>query len=89
MAEADNEVDSESNVDRIKENWSIVQKNGKLRKVVYSDENVPSYLVGVWFVNKEQLSRLPIFKKHFEISKLVERVLGKVKAVRIMSGGLV
>lgn len=74
---------------KIKENWSIVQENGKRSKVVYSDENVPSYLVGVRFVNEEQLSRVPILKNPFEPSKLVERVMGKVKAVRFTRGGLV
>ncbi|KAK6320166.1 hypothetical protein J4Q44_G00092730 [Coregonus suidteri] len=89
MAEADDEVESESNGGRIMENLSIVQKNGKRSKVAYSDENDPSYLVGVRFVNEEQLSRVPILKKPFELSKLVERVLGKVKNVRITRGGLV
>jgi hypothetical protein len=56
---------------------------------MYSDENVPSYLVGAWFVNEEQLSRVPILKKPFELSKLVERVMGKVKAVRFTRGRLV
>jgi hypothetical protein len=55
IAEADDEVDSESNGGRVKENWNIVQKKGKRSKVVKSDENVTLYLVGVRFVNDEQL----------------------------------
>ena len=89
MAEAEDEVDSDYNDGRIKENWSIVQNNGERRKVVYSDENDPSHLVGVRLVNEETLSRVPILKKPFELSKLLERVLGKVKAVKITRGGLV
>jgi hypothetical protein len=58
---------------RIKDNLSIVQNNGKWSKVVYSEENAPPYLIGVRFVSEQQLSRLPILKKTFEISKLVER----------------
>lgn len=50
---------------------------------MYSDDNDPSYLVGVRVINEEVLSRVPILNKPFELSKLVERVLGKVKAVRI------
>jgi hypothetical protein len=65
MAEAEVEVNSEYHGDRFKENWSIVQKNGKRSKVVYSDEKDPSYLVGVQYVNEEQLSRVPILKKPF------------------------
>jgi hypothetical protein len=88
MAEADDEVDSESNGCRIKENSNIVQKNGKRSKVEYTYENVTLCLVGVWLVN-EQLIKLPILRNPFEISKLVEKVLGRGKAVRIMRGGLV
>ena len=61
MEEAD-EVDSEYNGGRIKENWSIVLNNAK---VEYSDENDPSYLLRVQFVNEEQLSRVPILKNPF------------------------
>ena len=71
MAEADDEVNSESNSGRIKENWNIVQKKGKGSKVEYREENVTSYLVGVRFVNEEQLNELPILRNPFEISKLV------------------
>jgi hypothetical protein len=35
------------------------------------------YLVRVWFVKEEQLIGFPILKNTFEISKLVERLLGK------------
>lgn len=80
---------SESNGGRIKENLNIVQKKGKRRKVEYSEENVTWYLVGVPFVNEEQLNELPILRNPFEISKLVERVLRRAKAVRITRGGLV
>ena len=53
------EVDSESNCCRIKDNWNIDRNNGKRNKVVYHDENVISYHVGVWFINEEQLIELP------------------------------
>ena len=39
MVEADADVDCESNGGRIKENWNIVQNNGKRSKVVYSPQN--------------------------------------------------
>lgn len=83
------EVDSESNCGRIKENWNIAQNNGKLSEVVYRDENVTLYHVGVRFINEEQLIELPTLGNTFELSKLMERVLGGVKAVRIPRGGLV
>ena len=67
MTEADDEVDSESNGGRVKEKSNLVQKNGKRSKVVYSDKNVTSYLVGVRFVNEEQLIELPILTNPFEI----------------------
>ena len=51
--------------------------------------NVPHNFVGVCFVNEEQLIGLSILKNPFDISKLVERVLGKVKAVRMTRGRLV
>ena len=90
MAEADDdEVDSESNGGRINENWNIVQKKGKRSKVEYSNENVTSYHVGVQFVNEEQLIELPILRSPFEISKLVERVLGRMKAIRTTGGRLI
>jgi hypothetical protein len=38
------------------------------------------------YVNEEQLSRVPIMKKPLELTKMVERVLGKMKAVRILGG---
>ena len=50
MAEAEVEVNSEYHGGRIKENLSFVPKNGKLSKVVYSDDKDPSYLVGVRYV---------------------------------------
>lgn len=52
MAEVDPEYGR-----RTKENWNIVGKNGKRSKVVYSDENDPSYLIGVLFLNEEQLDQ--------------------------------
>lgn len=54
----------------------------KRSKVAYSDGNAP-YRVAACFINEEQLAGLPILKKPFEISKLVKRVLGKVKGFRI------
>lgn len=51
MAEVDADVEREYNGGGIKENWNVVQKNIKRSKEADSDENVPSYLVGVRFVN--------------------------------------
>lgn len=86
MPKVDDEVDS--NGGRIKEHWNIVKKKGKQRKVEYSD-NVTSYLVGVRFVNEEQMIKLLILRNPFEISILEDRVLGRVKGVRIKRVGLV
>ena len=89
MVEAEADVEREYHGWGIKEDWNIVQNNRKRSKVAYSDENFPSYPVEVCFVNEEHLIGLSILKNPFDPSQLVERGLGKVKAVRITRGRVV
>lgn len=45
------------------------------------------YHVGLWFAEEGRI-KLPNLRNPFEVSKLVERVMGKVNAVRITRSGL-
>lgn len=75
------DLDSNGGRSQIEDDGTVVQKNGKRTKVVLenkmkSSAGVPIYLVGVRFFEDEQLDEIPNLRNLFQISKLVEEVVG-------------
>lgn len=75
------DIDSNGGRSQIEDDGTVVQKNGKRTKVVLENKmkspaGVPIYLVGVRFFEDEQLDEMPNLRNLFQISKLVEEVVG-------------
>lgn len=92
MAGAGANVDLESDDGGIVD-CTVFQRIAKRSKVILenkmlSSDNVPSYMLGIRFVEEEQMTQIPNLNP-IEIPKQVEKVFGKVRSVRITSSGLV